>query len=93
MADTANSKYLGSWKGVSMTALGKTEPLTVDNTIVLRADGTAVYTTPDETRAYIWKETDYGVFLDGKADLKLKADGDKLTTRVLGFVTINFEKQ
>ena len=34
-----------------------------------------------------------GVFLDGKSDLKLKDNGDKLTTRVFGLVTLNFEKQ
>ena len=93
MADLSNSKYVGKWNGVSVTMFGKTEPLTVENVLELRADGTAVYTSSEDQKAYIWKETDYGVFLDGKADLKLKVDGDKLTTKVFGFVTLNFEKQ
>ncbi len=63
------------------------------NVLELKADGTATYTSEEDMKAYIWKETDYGVFLDGKADMKLKADGDKLTTRIMGFVTLNFEKQ
>ena len=59
---------------------------------VLNADGTAVYTSEDDPKEYTWKETGYGVFLDGKSDMKMTADGDKLKTRILGIVTVAFEK-
>ena len=93
MADLSSSKYIGVWKGVSVSLLGRTEALTVENILTLNADGTATYTSPDETREYTWKETHYGVFLDGKSDLKLTDDNGILKTRVFGFVTLNFEKQ
>ncbi len=93
MADLSNSKYLGVWKGVSVSLLGRTEALDVENILTLNADGTATYTSPDEVREYTWKETNYGVFLDGKSDLKLTDDNGMLKTRVFGFVTLNFEKQ
>ena len=91
MADTG--KYVGKWKMVSVSVFGMTEPLSVDNTIYINADGTAKMVSPEDEKAYIWKETDYGLFLDGKSDLKLTADGDKFTTKILGFITINIEKQ
>ena len=48
------------------------------------------YEEPEED--YTWKEADYGVYLDGKSDLKLKDEGGYLMTKVLG-VTIKLEKQ
>ncbi|MBR4462590.1 MAG: hypothetical protein IKS51_08435 [Erysipelotrichaceae bacterium] len=93
MADLSNSKYVGTWKCVSVTVFGKTEELTVESRIHINADGTATQTSPEEKRTYTWKETGYGVFLDGKGDLKLKAEGDKLTTRIMGFVTLTYEKE
>ena len=93
MADLTDSKYLGKWKGVSVTLLGNTEPLTVESVIALNADGTATYTSPEEVKEYTWTEKSYGVYLDGKSDLKLTYDDGMLKTRIMGFVTVNFEKQ
>ena len=95
MADLSNSKYVGTWKGVSITLLGRTEPLEVENILTLKEDGTAIYITPEnnDIRAYIWKETSYGVFLDGKSDLKLTDEEGMLKTKLFGFVTLNFVKE
>lgn len=92
MADLSNSKYIGKWRIASVSVLGLSEPLTNENVLILNADGTAQYTSPEDPREYTWKETGYGVFLDGKSDMKLTADGDKLTTRLLGIITLNFER-
>ena len=95
MADMSNSKYVGKWRISYVTVLGNTEPLTVENTLDLKADGTALQSSEngEDVKAYIWKETDYGVFLDGKSDMKLTADGDILKTKLFGFVTLNFERK
>ncbi len=61
----------------------------------LKEDGTAVYVTPEnnDIRAYIWKETSYGVFLNGKSDMKLTDEEGMLKTKLFGFVTLNFVKE
>ena len=92
MADLSNSRYTGKWRARSLAVFGRTEPLSAENLLVLNADGTAVYTSEDDPKEYTWKETGYGVFLDGKSDMKMTADGDKLKTRILGIVTVAFEK-
>ena len=91
MADIKNSKYLGKWRNASVTVFGKTEPMSDNSYIEIRADGTASYISKSETRDYTWKETNYGVFLDGKSDLKLKEDDDTLHISFLG-ITINYER-
>ena len=82
MSDLANSIFVGTWKPVSIEFLGNKGDFESESRIEIRADGTALMYSPDEKeedkKAFIWKETDYGVFLDGKHDFKLKYKDDTL---------------
>ena len=93
MADLSSSKYCGTWRGTSISFMGKTESLTVENVLAINGDGTATYSSPSEVKEFTWRETSYGVFLDGKADMKLKAVDETLQTKVLGIVTLIFERE
>ena len=92
MAALSNNKYVGNWHIVSVSFLGLSEPLNSENILSINADGTAAYASDEDPREYTWEETSYGLFLDGKSDMKLTADGDKLTTKLLGVVTLTFER-
>ena len=96
MSDLANSKFVGTWKPATIEFFGKKDNFESNSRIDLRADGTALMYSPDEKeedkKAFIWKETDYGVFLDGKSDLKLKYVDDVLYLKFLG-VTLVYKKE
>jgi len=96
MQDLTNSKFVGTWEPVSIEFLGNKGDFESESRIDIRADGTALMYSPDEKdedkKAYIWKETDYGVFLDGKSDLKLKYIDDTLYLKFLG-VKIGYIKE
>lgn len=95
MSDLANSKFVGSWKPETIEFLGKKDDFKTESRLELKADGTALMYSLNEAeedkKAYIWKETDYGVFLDGKSDLKLKYIDDVLYLKFLG-VSIGYKK-
>lgn len=88
----ADSKYIGQWKAVSVTVGKMTEQIGGNSILFINADGTAHYGEGEDRKDYVWTEKNYGIYLDGKSDMKLTADGDRLTTRLLGFITITFEK-
>ena len=96
MSDLANSKFVGTWKPVSIEFLGNKGDFESESRLDLKADGTAIMSSPgeteDERNAFIWKETDYGVFLDGKHDFKLKYKDDTLYLKFLG-VSIGYKKE
>lgn len=91
MANTG--KYVGKWKMVSVTVFGMTGELSTDNEVLINSDGTASVSSEAETKEYEWTETSYGLYLDGKSDLKLYADGDRLAIRLLGVISVNLERQ
>ena len=76
--------------------LGNKGDFESESRLDLKADGTAIMSSPgeteDERNAFIWKETDYGVFLDGKHDFKLKYKDDTLYLKFLG-VSIGYKKE
>lgn len=96
MQDLTNSKFVGTWKPVSIEFLGNKGDFETESRLEIKADGTAIMSSPgeteDERNAYIWKETDYGVFLDGKHDFKLKYKDDTLYLKFLG-VSIGYKKE
>ena len=96
MQDLTNSKFVGTWKPVSIEFLGNKGDFESEGRLEIKADGTAIMSSPgeteDERNAYIWKETIYGVFLDGKHDFKLKYKDDTLYLKFLG-VTIGYKKE
>ena len=96
MSDLTNSKFVGTWRPVSIEFLGYKGDFKTESRLELKADGTAIMSSPDEAeddrKAFIWKETDYGVFLDGKHDFKLKYIDDVLYLKFLG-VSIGYKKE
>ena len=96
MSDLTNSKYVGTWKPVTIELFGKKDNFESDSRLEIKADGTALMYSVNEAdedkKAYVWKETDYGIFLDGKHDFKIKAEGDTLYLKFLG-VTFGYVKE
>lgn len=89
----AENKYIGKWKAVSVKVMDITEPLKNSTSILsINADGTAVYGEGEDRKDYTWKETGYGLYLDGRSDMKLTDEEGRLSTRLLGFITVIFEK-
>ena len=97
--DLSNSKYLGTWKAVSLSAFGEEEEageaLGSTYTMELKADGTGTFAGTDEDdgpTAFNWVETDKGLKTSGDMKLKFTDEDGKLKTKVVGAELI-FEKQ
>lgn len=96
--DLSDSKYVGTWKAVSMN-LGDEEGAFEDgeHLLTLNGDGTGTFHSTDETGAeenaeLTWELTDEGFKTKGDAKLKFTDDGDRIYAKVIG-VTLYFEKQ
>ena len=90
--DLTNSKYLGTWKTGKVSGYGQEGELDEEYTLVLKGDGTATFESESESTSCEWKETSDGVKLTGSTKMTLKAEGEELTTKILG-VTLTFIKQ
>lgn len=90
--DLTNSKYLGTWKAVSLAMGDKNGTFDQEILLALNADGTAVFTSEGENDACKWQETSDGIKLTDGVSMEFKADGDAMTTNVLG-AELRFEKQ
>ncbi|MBR2683534.1 MAG: hypothetical protein IKE22_09755, partial [Atopobiaceae bacterium] len=90
--DLINSKYLGTWKAVSLTMGDKSGAIDQEMLLVLNADGTAAFTSESETDECKWQETSDGIKLTDGVSMEFKADGDALITSVFG-TDLRFEKQ
>ena len=90
--DLTNSKYLGTWKAVSLTMGDKSGAIDQEMLLVLNADGTAAFTSENETDECKWQETSDGIKLTDGVSMEFKADGDALITSVFG-TDLRFEKQ
>ena len=90
--DLTNSKYLGTWKAVSLAMGDKSGTFDQEMLLVLNADGTAMFTSEGENDACKWQETSDGIKLTDGVSMEFKADGDAMTTNVLG-AELRFEKQ
>ena len=92
----ADSKYIGTWEAVKAEFKGEeqdiNEVLDGDKFIItLKNDGT-VEVESDENNTGTWVIIKNGVKLKGDTKLKLKENGDYLTTKILG-MTLYFEKK
>ena len=91
--DLTNSKYLGTWKAVSMKFKDKEEPYEDECILVLNPDGKASFTVEgEESSNPNWEETGNGIKLTGDAKMTFTEDGDALTSKIAG-VTLRFERQ
>ena len=90
--DLSGSKYLGTWKAVSMSLGNETSPYEDECLLILKADGTADFTDNNEHTACNWEETSGGFKLTGGAKMKFTDDGDGIKSTILG-VEVHFVKQ
>jgi hypothetical protein len=96
--DLSESKYVGSWKAVSMS-IGDTEEPFEDGEYILtlNGDGTGTFESVDpdgveESGSFTWEPTDEGFKTKGDTKLKFTDDGEMIHAKVIG-VNLNFEKQ
>ena len=99
-ADLSDSKYVGTWKAVSVELKDKKadldEALEEDFIIVLNEDGTAKISSEDGQEEAKWFENDKGFRVQGvDSETDLKINKDKNGRMVLSFVGVHlvFEKQ
>ncbi len=82
--DLANSKYVGTWRAVSVEIAGESGELSENYEITLKPDGTAVYTTDEGTTTGKWKLTKDGFKTSGETKLSFTDDGDDILGKLLG---------
>ena len=96
----ADCPYIGTWKATKATFRGEEvsigEILGEDGKMIitLRADGTADFSSSDETGAATWWLTGKGLKLkldDAKSSMKFTAEGDTIFMKMLG-ASLYFEK-
>ena len=89
--DLSNSKYVGTWKAVSMELGGESEGLSADYSITLKPDGTTEFISDEGTTTGTWKLTDNGFKTSGETKLSFTDDGDDIVGKVIG-VTLRFKR-
>ena len=90
--DLSESRYVGTWKAVSMSLKDETGSFEDETLLILNADGTATFSSGDDVSKCTWEETGDGFKLKGDAKMKFTDDGDGIKSVVLG-VTLHFERQ
>ena len=91
--DLSNSKYLGTWKAVSISFKGLSDAYEDECYLTLNPDGTAVFYMEgeDESRC-TWQETGSGVKLSGDSKMTFTDAGDALILKLAGS-ELRFELQ
>ena len=94
----ADSNYIGKWTAVSAQFRGEAkDPNEVfggEYTLELKADGTGTLRSTNESSPLVWWITKDGIGTNvdnAEKDMKYKADGDKLTGKIIG-VEFTLEK-
>ena len=91
--DLTNSKYLGTWKAVSISFKGLSDAYEDECYLTLNPDGTAVFYMEDEDESKCtWQETDSGVKLTGDSKMTFTDVGDALIFKLAGS-ELRFELQ
>ena len=90
--DLSGSKYLGTWRAVSLSLMDEVGEFESETYLVLNADGTAEFVSDDEVSKCSWEETKDGFKLTGDAKMTFTDEGDGIKSKVLG-VELYFEKQ
>ena len=91
-ADYSDSKYVGTWKVASMGFMEASEDIDEDWTLELKADGTGISITKEETDDFTWEPTDNGFKTKGGVKLDFTDDGDRIVGNLFG-VKLVFERQ
>ena len=89
--DYSDSKFVGTWKVDTITFKDTTEPFDTAWTLVVKADGTGQSISEDETEEFTWTPTDNGFKTKGDVKATFVADGDSITTKIIG-ATLRFNK-
>lgn len=90
--DLADSKYVGTWKNISISLGEESGELDGEFTIVLNDDGTGQLISDGEAGDFTWELTSDGFKTSGDMKLTFKDDGDNIKTKLLG-ADLVFEKQ
>lgn len=90
--DLSDSKYVGTWKAVSMSMGDEEEAYTDECIMTLEGDGSGTLTDGEETSDFNWEPTDKGFKTTGDMKMKFVDNGDTISGKILG-ANLNFEKQ
>ena len=90
--DLSQSKYLGTWKAVTVGFKDEVEDFDDEFLVTLNPDGSASVVSEGETSNCTWSETGSGFKLKGDTKLTFKDDGDGVAYTLMG-AKIHFEKQ
>ena len=90
--NVAESRYVGTWKALSMSLGETSENLDNDWTLTLNADGTGTLASAEEATDFTWELTDKGFKTQGGMKMTFTDDGDNIKSKIIG-VDLTFEKQ
>lgn len=84
--DLSDSKYVGTWKAMSMSFADESEDFDDEYILVVNGDGTGTFSSEKdgETSEFTWSPTDEGFKTKGDVKMTFKEDGEDLTTEMLG---------
>lgn len=91
-ADLSDSKYVGTWKAISMSIGDESDPPDSDWILTINGDGTGSLASEEESGDFTWEPIDGGFQTTGDTKMKFKDDGDHIVAKVIG-VKLTFEKQ
>ena len=96
--DLKNSRYVGTWKLVSISVADQSEQLEEEWILELKEDGKGTMTgSPDAEEddgpsEFTWQLVNGGFKCKGDLKTTFKDDGDNITTTVIG-AKLTFEKE
>lgn len=91
-ADNSDSPYVGTWKAADMSLADESEAVEGEWILTINEDGTGNLTDGSGVSEFTWEPTNEGFKTKGDVKLKFKADGDKISAKIIG-VKLTFEKQ
>ena len=90
--DLSGSKYLGTWRAVSMSLKDEVGEFSEETFLILNADGTAKFTSKSEVSECKWEETKDGFKLKDGTKLTFTDEDDGIKAKILG-VELHFAKE
>ncbi len=90
--DVSGSRYVGTWKAITMSIGDKSAEIEDEWILELHDDGTGTFSSNDETSSLTWSLVNGGFKTKGEMKATFKDDGDLIKAKVIG-VNLVFEKQ
>lgn len=90
--DLSDSKYVGTWKAVSLGLGEDTDEVSDETILTINGDGTGTLEGGGDVSEFTWEPTSDGFKTKGDTKLTFKDNGDKIVAKVVG-VELTFEKQ